>query len=81
MKQFTGNEKAALFLAIFLFFGGASLVVFPQTGQVPHETRNLYASDASQAFDTLTPAKSRVLGIMAMALGVGLAAISFRGNT
>ena len=82
MKRFTSVERAALILAAVLIFGGASLVIWPRTGWVPHQVGNALGTASGNDFDELTPAKSRTLGVVAMAFGAGLAGIAiYRGKS
>jgi hypothetical protein len=75
MKRFTATEMAALALGAVLFVGGASMVIWPPSGPVPHAASALGAGSIT-VIDTLTPAKSRLLGVMSMALATGLTVIT-----
>jgi hypothetical protein len=80
MKRFTGIEKAGLLIAALLFFGGASLIVFPRTGWVPHQA-SINETTSINAVDSMTAPKSRILGLISMAFGAGLAAMAVRSST
>lgn len=79
MKRFNSTERAALVLAAVLFIGGLAFFILPQSGTVIHEASNPYTGNA-RVVDRLTAPKSRMLGVMAITLGAGLAAITIYGG-
>jgi hypothetical protein len=76
MKRFNGIERAALLLAAVLFFGGASMVIWPRAGVVPHPfTINGYGAGGTFE-DRFTASGAQKRGLIAMLLGAGLAGIT-----
>ena len=80
MKRFTGREIAALILAAVLFFGGASMAIWPQAGVIPHPF-TITGHGAGGTFeDRFTASGAQKRGAIAMLFGAGLAAFTIYGG-
>jgi hypothetical protein len=78
MKRFNGFEFGRLVMAAMLFFGGATLVIWP--GEVNSRIETFHTNN-SGVLERITEPDSSKCGLVAMAAGAGLAAITVYGRT
>ena len=80
MRRFTSIELGGLFLAAFLFLGGLSCVLWPRAGVVVNFTNDVISWPGS-IMEKVSATSSRIYGILAMLLGLGIAALAaYRGK-
>ncbi len=81
MKRFTSIEIGGFVVGAFLFFAGLSCVLWPRTGVVIRFTNDVIGWPGS-SLESVSMTGSRVYGVLAMLLGVGVAALAaYRGKS
>ena len=76
MKRLSALEIAGLVLGAVLFFVGLAAVISPKPGIVQHFTNSDTGTSVRTETEVVSATGSRVYGIMAMLLGVGIIALA-----
>jgi len=77
MKRLTTIEFWGFALGIIFLVFGVVMIIWPQTGVVFHPTNDAIGMSRFSEPETVSPAKSRAYGVLALLLGAGIATAAF----
>ena len=75
MKRFTPIEVAGVILGGVLFIGGLTCVIWPRAAVIIHPTNDWIGRPGSSV-ESVSTTGARMYGVLAMLLGVGIAALA-----
>jgi hypothetical protein len=76
MKRFSATEIGGLILAVLLFLGGLDLVIWPNSGAVPHFTNDALGLSPKNSLQVIGPTGERLFGVLAMVFGIVVGALA-----